>query len=162
MMSSKLVSKTALLFICLFVFPFFSAADEENLMDLDVTISPYRLSRTQEGKVIIKIDLDDGIAVNAQPSFIIEFTPSEELVFPKNFFTASDLEIEILKENGFEYLNLDDPLEIPFTVSLEAERGNHTLEGKIKYFACSKEDGWCLKNTTHFSARFYTRYTTID
>jgi hypothetical protein len=135
----------------------FSASDEENLIDLDVSISPYRLSRTQEGKVIIKIALEEGIEINAQPSFIIEFSPTEELVFPKNFFTASDLEIEIIKENGFEYLKLDEPLEIPFTVSIEAERGTHTLEGKIKYFACSKQEGWCLKNTTDFSARFYTR-----
>jgi hypothetical protein len=145
--------------ICLLVFSLWVPADEENLLEIDVSINPYRLSRGQEGKVIIKITLEEGIDVNAQPSFQIEFTSSDELVFPKNFFTASDLEIEILKENGFEYLNLSAPLEIPFTVSLEAERGNHTLEGKIKYFACSKEEGWCLKNSTKFTARFYTRST---
>ena len=71
-----------------------------------------------------------------------------------NLFALSDLEIKILEENGEEYLDLKDPIEMPFTVRLEAKQGNHLIEGKIKYFACSIEEGWCLKNTSKFRAVF--------
>lgn len=148
-----------LLTIMVVLLSFFLFPDEEDILKIEASISPKRLSRGQEGKVIINLTLKDNITIIPQPSFIIEFSPSEELIFPKNFFTASDLEIEILEENGKEYLNLKDPIEIPFTVNLEAKRGDHTLEGKIKYFACSSKEGWCLKNTSKFLASFYTRST---
>lgn len=131
--------------------------EEEDLLTIEASLSPRRLSKGQEGKVILKIFVKPDITINPQPQFIIEFEPSEEIVFPKNFFTASDLEVEILRDNGFEYLNLEKPLEIPFSVNLKAARGNHTLEGRIKYFACSNNEGWCLKRSSRFSASFYTR-----
>jgi len=138
------------------------AQKEEDCLKVDALISPRYLSRGQEGKVVLKITLAEGITINPQPSFIIECDPSYELIFPKNFFTASDLEIEIKEETGEEYLNLEEPIEIPFTVSLDAERGNHSIEGRIKYFAFSKKEGWCLKSTAKFEASFYTRSTRIN
>jgi len=152
-----------LIFLCLifFTFSLLNLAEEEDLLKGNSSINPKRLSRGQEGKVVIKLTIKKGITIKPQPSFIIEFYPSEELVFPKNFFTASDLEIEILEEDGEEYLDLKDPIEIPFTVSLEAKRGSHVLEGKVKYFAFSKEEGWCLKSSSKFRASFYTRSTIV-
>lgn len=144
-----------LLFLIFFFFLFLNA--EEDLLKIEASISPQRLSKGQEGKVVLKLTLEKGIAINALPSFIIELNPSNELVFPKNFFNASDLDIEIIDKNGDEHLDLEEPLEIPFTVSLEAKSGRHNLEGKIKYFASSKGEGWCLKSTSKFSASFYTR-----
>jgi len=134
---------------------------EENCLKVDASINPRYLSRGQEGKVILKITLAEGVTINPQPSFIIECEPSYELIFPKNFFTASDLEIEIVEEKANEFLNLKDPIEIPFTVSLDAKRGNHSFEGKIKFFAFSRQEGWCLKSTAKFSASFYTRSTMV-
>lgn len=136
---------------------FLSAEEKTDVLEVDVSISPGRLSRGQEGKVIVKLDIKKGISINPQPSFIIEFQPVEELIFPKDFYTASDLEIEITKEGGREYLIFNDPIEIPFTVSLEAETGRHQLEGKIKYFACCKDEEWCLKSSTEFTTSYYTR-----
>lgn len=141
------------------LFSLFSAAKEEAPLKVEASISPKRLSRGQEGKITLKVLVDKGIAISSQPSFIIEFSSSEEVIFPKNFFTASDLEIETIEESGEEYLDLKEPIEIPFSVSLQARRGNHILQGKIKYFACYKEEGWCLKSSTKFSASFYTRRT---
>ena len=134
-------------------------ADEENPLNIQASISPQRLSRGQEGKVLLRITTDRGIIIIPQPSLTIEFDPSEELVFPKNFFTASDLEIEVLKEEGRECLNLSNAIEIPFTVSMEAPSGSHQLEGKVKYFAFSRSEGWCLKKTVKFQAAFSTRST---
>ncbi|MFQ6037188.1 MAG: hypothetical protein ACE5LV_01080 [Candidatus Aminicenantales bacterium] len=130
-------------------------------LKVEASVRPRWLSRGQEGKILLKIRLDKGVVINAQPSFIIECSPSRELVFPKNFFTASDLEVEIVQEEGMEYLDLSKPIEIPFTVNLEAKRGNHTFEGKIKYFAFSKKENWCLKSSARFRATFYTRSTRV-
>lgn len=140
---------------------FFLLAKEDDSLKVRASIDPKRLSRGQEGKITLSLRLNEGIAINPQPSFIIEFDPSDEVVFPKNFFTASDLEIETVEENGDEYLNLEQPIEIPFTISLKAKRGNHVLDGKVKYFACCKVEGWCLKSSTTFSASFYTRSSVI-
>jgi hypothetical protein len=137
------------------------AQQDEACLKVEASVRPRWLSRGQEGKVILEIKLAKGITINPQPSFVVECTPSQELIFPKNFFTASDLEIEIKEEDNQEYLNLEKPIEIPFTVNLEAKRGHHTFEGKIKYFAFSKEEDWCLKSTEKFSASFYTRSTRI-
>lgn len=137
------------------------AQQDENCLKVDASVSPRWLSRGEEGKIVLKIRLAEGITINPQPSFIIECDPSDELIFPKNFFTASDLEIEIKEDTGEEYLDLEKPIEIPFTVSLDATRGNHSFEGRIKYFALSEQDGWCLKSTAKFAASFYTRSTRI-
>ena len=156
-MKKTFIGLTILAFFCLVGF----AQKEEDCLKVNASISPRYLSRGQEGKVVLKITLAEGITINPQPSFIIECDPSYELIFPKNFFTASDLEIEIKEETGEEYLNLEEPIEIPFTVSLEAERGNHSIQGRIRYFAFSREEGWCLKSTAKFTASFYTRSTRI-
>lgn len=142
-------------------FLLFLSAKEDDPLKVEASISPKRLSRGQEGKITLKISVKEEITIIPQPSFIIEFSFTEEIIFPKNFFTASDLEIETLEENGEEYLNIKEPIEIPFSVSLEAERGNHILKGKIKYFASYKEEGWCLKSSAKFSASFYTRKTVV-
>jgi hypothetical protein len=138
------------------LFSFFFA-QEEDLLKVDSSILPQRLSRGEEGKVILKISVKEAILISPHPSFTIEFNPTNELVFPKNFFTASDLGIEALEDKTGESLNLRKPIEIPFTVSLEAKRGSHILEGKVKYFASSPKEVWCLKNTTKFSVAFFTR-----
>ncbi len=155
-MGSRNVVSSLFLIILLSIF---LTAKEVSPLKVEASISPKRLSRSQEGKITLKVSVDEGIAISSQPSFIIEFSSSEEVVLPKNFFTASDLEIETTEESGEEYLDLKEPIEIPFSVSLEAKQGNHILRGKIKYFAYYKEEGWCLKSSTKFSVPFYTRRT---
>ncbi len=143
------------IFLCILIFNFLRFAfAEEDPLKIEASSSPKKLSRGQKGKVVLKLTLEEGIFISPQPSFIIEFSPCEELIIPKSLSTDSDLEIDTLKENGEDYLDLMEAIEIPFTVRLMAKRGNHLLEGKIKYFACSKEEGWCLKNASKFSVVF--------
>lgn len=142
-------------FVPMLLLGFISLADEE-LLKIDVSVNPMRLRRGQEGKVVLKLSVKEGIRISSQPSFTIDLEPSDELIFPKNFFSASDLEIEIIEESGKEYLDLKEPIEIPFSVNMDAKRGNHTIRGKIKYFAFSQEGMWCLKYTSKFSSAFYT------
>jgi hypothetical protein len=134
-------------------------AADEDLLRIEASLQPKSLSRGEEGKVILKVLLRPGLLISPHPAFTIEFPTSRELIFPKNFYTHSDLNMEVLEKDGQQFLNLDKPIEIPFTVSLEANRGGHILEGKIKYFACSRKEGWCLKDTARFAIPFFTRQT---
>lgn len=150
------MKKLLILYIVVFTLIQLSSASEYNPLQIKASISPRRLSRGQEGEIIVKFIVKEGIVINSQPNFIIELDTSEELVFPKDFFSASDLEIKIIEESGKEFLDLTEPVKIPFIVKLSAKRGNHAVTGKVKYFACSKEEGWCLKDKTDFSASFYS------
>jgi hypothetical protein len=137
------------------------ASGQEDFLKVDASVVPRRLSRGEEGTVLLKLSLQPGISVSPHPDFIIEFQPSEEIVFPKNFFTASDLEIEVLEEGGTESLNLQKPIKIPFTVGLKARRGSYILAGRIKYYARSKTGDWCVKNTAKFFAAYSTRVSPV-
>lgn len=151
--------KRLLLPVLAFSFLFLNAspgADETSLLKVRASVIPKRLARGQEGKIQLRFTLAKGITINHQPAFTIEMSSSEELAFPKDFFTSSDLEIEIKEEDGREFLNLEVPVSIPFTVKLQAQRGSHMVKGKIKYFASSYSEGWCLKETTEFSSVFFT------
>jgi len=136
-----------------------SLPGDEDLLRIEAALRPKSLSRSEEGLVVLKVLIKPGLTISPHPAFTIEFAPSRELVFPKSFYTHSDLNMEILEKDGEQFLDLQKPIEIPFTVSLEAKRGGHILEGKIKYFARSKKDGWCLKNTARFAIPFFTRQT---
>lgn len=130
----------------------------DGLLRVESSIRPLRLARGEAGRVVLKIKIKRGVTISPQPSFIIEFVPNDELVFPKPFYTASDLNVEVQEiEKGREVLSFSKPVEIPFTVHPKAPRGVHVLEGRVKYFAASKSEGWCLKNTERFTATFSTR-----
>jgi len=134
-----------------------AVGQDAELLKIESSIAPKRLSRGEEGKVIIKLGIQPGIRLSSQPSLTIEFTPLPELVFPKDFFTATDLGVDVLEEGSESSLNLKAPLEIPFTVSPEAKPGSHILEGRVKYFARSQKEGWCYKSSSKFSVSFSTR-----
>ena len=157
------MKKPSVCFVLAFLFFVLSPLlwPQEDFLKIEASVVPRRLSRGEEGTVLLKLSLEEGITVSPHPDFIIEFKPCEELVFPKNFFTASDLEIDALEAAGEGYLNLQKPIKVPFTVSLEAKKGSHILEGKIKYFARSKKEGWCVKNTAKFYVAFSTRSSVI-
>jgi len=144
-------------FLCLLIlsFLFLAWAEESELLKIEASVTPKNLLSGKEGKLVFKLDVKEGLTISAQPFFIIELDPCEELVFSKSSFTESDLKIEVLEESKDKSLNLKKPIEIPFSVRLKAKRGSHSLEGKIKYFACAKEQGWCLKSKAKFTASYF-------
>jgi hypothetical protein len=151
------INKTNIIFLLILLsFSLFTSSDETDLLKVRVSIIPGRLAKGQQGNVQLKFTVEEGVTISPHPSFTIELSPSKELIFPKYFFTASDLNIEILEENDQEYLNLKETIKIPFTVNLEAKRGNHILKGKVKYFARLKEGKSGLKTSSKFSVSFYT------
>ena len=132
-----------------------------DFLKIEASIVPRKLSRGEEGAVLLKLSLQEGITVSPQPDFIIEFKPCAEIIFPKNFYTATDLEVETVVREGEEFLGLEKAIRIPFTVSPEAKKGSHILEGRVKYFARSKAEGWCARNTAKFFVPFSTRTTSV-
>ncbi len=135
--------------------------DENSLLRVRASVLPLRLDRGEEGRIELRFTIREGITISPVPNFIIELSPSDELAFPKDFFTNSDLDMEIVEEAGRQSLKLSNSVNIPFTVKKAARRGSHRIQGRVKYFGCSLEEGWCLKDTTTFSASFYTSNRSI-
>jgi hypothetical protein len=134
---------------------------QEELLRIEASISPRRLARGEEGSVNLKLSLQEGIVISPHPDFIIEFRPLDALVFPKPFFAASDLGIGAQEKEGEEYLDLSEPVKIPFTVSPQAKKGSYILEGRIKYYARSRREGWLVKNSANFFVAFSTRAAAV-
>jgi len=134
---------------------------QEDFLKIEASIDPRKLSRGEEGAVLLKLSLQENISVSPQPDFIIEFKPCAGIIFPKNFYTATDLEIETAVREGDESLELGTAIRIPFTVSPEAKKGSHILEGRVKYFARSQKEGWCVRNTAKFFVPFSTRSISV-
>jgi hypothetical protein len=130
----------------------------DGLLKVESFVSPLRLARGEAGKVVFRVKVKDGLTISPLPSFIIEFAPNDELVFSKPFYTASDLGVEIQDgDKGKDALSFKKEIAIPFMVNPKAARGVHVLNGRIKFFAISKGEGWCLKSTAKFSATYSTR-----
>jgi hypothetical protein len=138
-----------------------AVSGQEELLRIEASITPRRLARGEEGSVVLKLSLQQGIVISPHPDFIIEFNPLDALVFPKPFFAASDLGIGAQEKEGEEILDLREPVIIPFTVSPKAKKGSYILEGRIKYYARSKSEGWLVKNTAKFFAAFSTRAAAV-
>jgi hypothetical protein len=134
---------------------------QEDFLKIEASISPRKLSRGEEGAVLLNLSLRQGLSVSPQPDFIIEFKPCAEIVFPKNFYNATDLEIETMVREGEESLDLTKAIRIPFTVSPTARKGSTILEGRVKYFVRSREEGWCVKNAAKFFIPFATRAVSV-
>lgn len=134
---------------------------QEGFLKIEASIAPRKLSRGEEGAVLLKLSLLEGITVSPQPDFVIEFKPCAEIIFPKNFYTATDLEIETVVRDGEESLELEKPIRIHFTVRPDAKKGSHILEGRVKYFARSRTEGWCVRNTAKFFVPFSTRSVSV-
>jgi hypothetical protein len=157
--SGKLRTPLGLAALFAFATCFGSGGQADDLLKIDGSVQPKRLSRGEEGRIILKLQVQEGVFLSAQPFFIIEFAPLPEIVFPKNFFTASDLNISLIEEKTGSSIDLSKVIEIPFTISLDAKPGGHILEGRIKYFARSPGQNWCYKTTSKFSVAFSTRTT---
>ena len=74
-------------------------ADENSLLQVRASVLPRRLARGQEGRIELRFALREGITISPVPHFTIQLDPSDELAFPKDFFTNSDLEMEIIEDD---------------------------------------------------------------
>ncbi|MGB6865168.1 MAG: hypothetical protein WBE11_05705, partial [Candidatus Aminicenantaceae bacterium] len=60
-------------FILLLIVPFlllgFVSSVVEDLLKVNVSINPMRLRRGEEGKIVLKFTVKEGIRISSQPSF---------------------------------------------------------------------------------------------
>ncbi len=145
-------------FLASFIFPIFLYS-QETLLKVDAAVIPKILSRGESGQVVLRLTVPEGVLVLAEPEFVIEFKNLPPIAFPKNFFTATDLELETFEANGQECLKLDKVINIPFSVAIDAPARTYILEGKVKYVLRSLKQGWCLKTASKFYCSFSTRAT---
>lgn len=153
-----------LLFVLnLFLILIFSCGLEaqEILLKVDVAVVPKILSRGESGQIVLRLTVPEGMIVLTEPEFVIEFKALPPINLPKNFFTATDLDLETMEHNGREALKLDKVIKIPFSVALDAPARTYILEGRVKYTLFSPKKGWCLKTVSRFYASFSTRSTVI-
>jgi hypothetical protein len=152
-----------LFFLNLFLlFIFFSnLKSQEILLKVDVAVVPKILSRGESGQIILRLTVPEETIVLTEPEFVIEFKALPPINLPKNFFTATDLDLETMETNGREGLKLDKMIKIPFSVALDAPARTYILEGRVKYTLFSPKKGWCLKTVSRFYASFSTRSTVI-
>lgn len=134
---------------------------QETLLKVDVAIVPKILSRGESGQIILRLTVPEGVIVLTEPEFIIEFKALPPINLPKNFFTATDLDLETTDYSGRECLKLDKIIKIPFSVALDAPPRTYILEGKIKYTLFSPKRGWCLKTVSKFYGSFSARATVM-
>ncbi len=131
------------------------------LVRVEAGVTPLRLMRGQEGKIHLKVVVLRDLLISPHPSFTIEFDPSPTIVFPKPFFTATDLNAEVVTVGNRPALSFQKPLEIPFTVGSKAPQGIHAVEGRVRFYAVSLAEGWCRKSWTRFRATYSTRTSLI-
>lgn len=147
-------------FLAFFSLPFFLYS-QDTLLKVDAAVIPKILSRGESGQVVLRLTVPEGVLVLAKPEFVIEFKNLPPITFPKNFFTATDLELETFEHNGQECLKLDKVINIPISIALDAPARTYILEGKVKHVLRSVKKGWCLKTASKFYCSFSTRATLI-
>lgn len=150
----------SLFLVALASLPFFSYS-QETLLKVDAAVIPKILARGESGEVVLRLTVPEGVLVLAKPEFVIEFKNLPPITFPKNFFTATDLELETVELNGQECIKLDKVINIPFSIALDAPARTYILEGKVKYVLRSVKQGWCLKTASKFYCSFSTRAAVV-
>jgi hypothetical protein len=141
-----------LTFIFLLHFNTFAADD---YLNITASVTPKRIKQGVEGVLKLKITPKNGIKISSHPKFLIKLKPSDNLIFSKLFFTASELNFETKAENNTVFLNLEKENEISFKVSESALIGKINISGEIIFTAVFK-DNWSLKTHQPFDVGFYS------
>lgn len=113
----------------------------------------------EEGQIKLRITPRGDINVSVYPEMLIRFKPNANLVFAKNFFTASELDFLTFQEKDTEYVyyNLDKEIVIPFKVGPNALLGRMRIEGEVAFSAIFLSNHWCLKTYETFEVEIVSR-----
>lgn len=126
---------------------------QDAFLDIIVQVSPSGIRQGQEGVLKIKIMPRGSLRISANPEFMIKFDANNNLVYPKFFFTGSELNFKTVQEKDGIYLDFDREIEISFKVSDSALLGRQVISGEIVYTALF-QDNWSIKTFQKFSTNF--------
>ncbi len=122
---------------------------------LSAVAKPNYLKKGEAGKIIIFIELSKGTYVKPAPPLIIKCIPVEGIIFPKEIFKSSEMNLPILQKKENSYLNLKEGIEIPFTVDEKAKSGKRELSFELKFLVCSEKKDICTKAVETVSAEIF-------
>lgn len=127
----------------------------QDYLNITADVIPKRIKQGEEGVLTLKITPVNDIRISSHPKFMIKLNPSDNLIFSKLFFTASELNVETTAEDNTVYLNLEKKNEITFKVSDSALIGQINISGEVIFTAVFK-DNWSLKTHQPFNVGFFS------
>jgi hypothetical protein len=143
---------------CIFFFTLVTHAQDEYLK-IDTSVTPTSISQGEEGVLKIKITPRSDIkipSISSHLGFMIKFEDNANLSFPKVFFTASELDLQMKQENDSVYLEFEKEIPITFKVAEDSLLGKHKISGEVIFTAVFK-DNWSVKTYQKFNADFYSK-----
>jgi len=146
--------------ICFLIFSIFfiniNNSSQEDYLKIDIQVTPKYIFQGEEGTLKIKITPKEGIKISSHPEFIIKLHDNSNFIFPKVFFTASELSFQTKQEDNVILLDLEKEIEIPFKVNDNSLIGRHKISGEVIFTAIFK-DNWSLKTYQKFITNFFSK-----
>jgi len=140
--------------ILLFTVILVNAPSQEEYLRINANVEPRSIKQGEEGTLKIKIIPGSSLKISSHPEFMIKLDKSNNISFPKLFFTASELDLPTSQENEAVFLDLEKEVIIPFKVNEDSLLGQHKISGEVVFTAVFKKDNWCLKTYQKFTADF--------
>jgi hypothetical protein len=132
---------------------------QEEYLKIDASVSPASIKQGEEGVLKIKITPRGDIkipSISSHLGFMIKFEDNANLSFPKVFFTASELDLQMKQEDDSVYLDFEKEIPITFKVSEGSLIGKHKISGEVVFTAVFK-DNWSVKTYQKFNADFSSK-----
>ncbi len=151
-----MVKKLILVAICLLCMQI-GVCPQEDYLKIDTTISPHSIRQGEEGVLKLKITPRRDIKISSYVGFMIKLDDNENLSFPKEFFTANELDLQSRQVDDVVYLALDEKeIPIPFKVNKSSLMGKQKISGEIVFTAVFK-DNWSMKTYQKFYVDFNSK-----
>jgi hypothetical protein len=150
------MTKRRFLFLCCLFLAVGSAPAQDELLEIECSVTPRQILQGEEGLLKMKIVVRDGVRISANPEFLIRLNENESLSFAKIFFAGSELNLPTTQDKDGVFLDPRKEIEVPFTLSEDALLGNLTVSGEV-VFTMLFPDNWSVKTTQKFSAGFVSR-----
>lgn len=121
---------------------------------LSAVAKPYYLKRGESGKVIISLEPSKRNYIKPSPPLIVKCIPVEGVIFPKEIFKSSEMNLPILQKEEMSYIETKEGIEIPFTVDEKSKAGKKELSFELKFLICS-ENGICSKEIERVTVEIF-------
>ena len=108
---------------------------------------PTSVKAGQKAEITLRFKLVKGFAITTMPPMTLKLQPPAGVKLEKSEFTTPDKDP---KSKDEYYVDLPE-IKIPATASAA---GTYTIPGQLTYFFCSKDEGFCSKQTLDVKVPF--------
>ena len=120
---------------------------EEKLFGQKLNLAPASVKAGQKAEITLRFKLVKGFAITTMPPMTLKLQPPAGVKLEKSEFTTPDKDP---KSKDEYYVDLPE-IKIPATASAA---GTYTIPGQLTYFFCSKDEGFCSKQTLDVKVPF--------